>query len=76
MTLTAAIVAALCAVTLLVFAGGKDEPAPGPAPAPEANSPISACQTATGSSCVQAAKDIVSGSSSSMPAAPAETRLP
>jgi len=72
MTITAAIVAALCAVTILVFAGGKDEPAPAPA----ANPPVSACQTGGGIDCVEAAKDIVEGSSAPTPTDPAGAGLP
>ena len=65
--ITAAIVTALVAVTLLVFSGGKDDPAPAPAGQP----PASACQTGGGIDCVQAAKDIVESSSAPLPAEPA-----
>ena len=64
----------MVAVTLLVFAGGKDEPAPGPAP--QTSAPTSACQTATGTNCVQAAKDLVNQSNSPAPSDPAATGLP
>lgn len=65
--ITAAVVAALVAVTLLVFAGGKDPAGPKPAPEPQ----ISACQTGAGIDCVQAAKDAVESSSASPLADPA-----
>jgi hypothetical protein len=87
MTITAAIVAALCAVTILVLSGGSDRPEPAPCQSnaaatvsgaceTDANGPTSACQTASGVDCVQAAKDIAASSGNPLPADPAESGVP
>ena len=67
MTITAAIVAALVAVTLLVFAGGGGGEKPVREDTSSSN-PV--CQTAGGYDCVQAAKDLVNGTSAPAPAEP------
>ena len=72
-TITGAIVLALVAVTLWVFAGGKgDGQATTTTPAPAAGN--AACQTPNGSNCVQAAQNLVNGlnaQSSTQPGVPA-----
>lgn len=73
MTVSGAIVLALVAITLWVFAGGKgDGQATTTTPAPTAGN--TACQTANGSNCVAAAQNLVNGlnaQTSTQPNAPA-----
>ena len=60
MTISGAIVLALVAITLWVFAGGKgDGQAASTTPVPATGN--AACQTPSGSNCVQAAQDLVNG---------------
>jgi hypothetical protein len=60
MTISAAIVLALVAVTLWVFAGGKGDGQPtSTTPVPTTGN--AACQTPNGSDCVQAARNLVNG---------------
>ena len=59
MSISAAIVLVLVAITLWVFAGGKGGGQTTTAPAPATGQ--TACQTAGGSNCVQAAQDLVNG---------------
>jgi hypothetical protein len=60
MTISGAIVLALVAITLWVFAGGKgDGQATSTTPLPATGN--AACQTPSGSNCVQAAQDLVNG---------------
>jgi hypothetical protein len=69
-TISAAIVAALVAITLWVFAGGKGSDQTTTTPVPSAGS--AACQTAGASNCVQSARDLVNGLNSqpAQPSAP------
>lgn len=74
--ITAAIVAALVAVTLLVFAGGgggggETTTAPANPAGQEA-----ACEAATGTGCVEAAKDVVETYSAPQPGEPAPSPVP
>jgi hypothetical protein len=73
MTISAAIVLALVAITLWVFAGGRgDGQSTTTTPAPTAGSAV--CQTPNGSNCVQAAQDLVNGlnaQSATQPGVPA-----
>jgi hypothetical protein len=73
MTISGAIVLALVAITLWVFAGGKgDGQATTTTPVPTAGN--AACQTPSGSNCAQAAQNLVNGlnaQSSTQPSVPA-----
>ena len=71
MSISAAIVLVLVAITLWVFAGGKDGGQTTTTPAPTAGN--AACQTAGESNCVQAARDLVNGLNAQQSAQPPAT---
>jgi hypothetical protein len=65
MSISAAIVLALVAITLWVFAGGKGgDQATSTTPAPTAGN--TACQTPNAGNCVQSARDLVNGLNAQM----------
>jgi hypothetical protein len=70
-TISGAIVLALVAITLWVFAGGKGDGQATTTPAPPAGN--AACQTPNGSNCAAAAENLVNGlnaQSATQPSAP------